>query len=163
MRSLRLLPALCCLTLSCQALAQQLERRDRLETPGLAYRSFAIEMPYDWRGGPQHALSAAVWYPAAKSATETQQWIGAPGKPLFSAGRAALDAALSDSAGRYPLILLSHGSGGAALQMAWLGTILATHGYIAAAVNHPGNNAVEGYTARGFSTWWERARPEHAR
>jgi len=42
--------------------------------------------------------------------------------------------------------------------MAWLGTVLAAHGYIAAAVNHPGNNSLEGYTARGFSTWWERAR-----
>jgi predicted dienelactone hydrolase len=42
--------------------------------------------------------------------------------------------------------------------MAWLGVVLAAHGYIAVAVNHPGNNAVDGYSARGFSTWWERAR-----
>jgi predicted dienelactone hydrolase len=42
--------------------------------------------------------------------------------------------------------------------MAWLGEALAAHGYIAAAVNHPGNNAAEPYTAQGFSIWWERAR-----
>jgi predicted dienelactone hydrolase len=35
----------------------------------------------------------------------------------------------------------------------WLG-----RGYIAAAVNHPGNNAMEGFTVAGFSLWWERAR-----
>jgi predicted dienelactone hydrolase len=42
--------------------------------------------------------------------------------------------------------------------MAWLGTALAANGYVAVAVNHPGNNGAEGYTVQGFSTWWERAR-----
>jgi len=44
------------------------------------------------------------------------------------------------------------------MSMAWLGIELARHGFVAAAVNHPGNNATEPYTAQGFSTWWERAR-----
>jgi predicted dienelactone hydrolase len=43
------------------------------------------------------------------------------------------------------------------MQMAWLGTALARAGFIAAAVNHPGNNALEPYTAEGFILWWERA------
>jgi predicted dienelactone hydrolase len=42
--------------------------------------------------------------------------------------------------------------------LAWLGTKLASHGYMAAAVNHPGNNALEPYTPSGFSLWWERAK-----
>ena len=42
--------------------------------------------------------------------------------------------------------------------MAWFGCTLAANGYIAVAVNHPGNNGAEGYTVLGFSTWWERAR-----
>ena len=42
--------------------------------------------------------------------------------------------------------------------LGWLGTALAAHGYIAAAVDHPGNNALEPYTPQGFSLWWERAR-----
>jgi predicted dienelactone hydrolase len=54
--------------------------------------------------------------------------------------------------------VISHGTGGSALSMAWLGETLAAHGYVAAAVNHPGNNATEPYTAKGFSIWWERAR-----
>jgi predicted dienelactone hydrolase len=125
---------------------------------GLAYRSFSVDKPYDWRGAKTHALSATVWYPSAASAIEKPQWIGPPDKPLFAAGRAAPNAALVSAPARFPLVVLSHGTGGAALQMAWLGTVLAAHGYIAVAVNHPGNNGYEGYTARGFSTWWERAR-----
>lgn len=42
--------------------------------------------------------------------------------------------------------------------MAWLGTSLASRGYIAAAVNHPGNNALEDYTIQGFSLWADRTR-----
>jgi len=55
-------------------------------------------------------------------------------------------------------VLLSHGTGASALMMAWLGADLAAHGYIAAAVNHPGNNGTEPYTPQGFILWWERAR-----
>jgi predicted dienelactone hydrolase len=60
--------------------------------------------------------------------------------------------------GRFPLILLSHGTGGSAQIMAWLARGLASAGFIVAAVNHPGNNALEPYTAEGFLVWWERAK-----
>ncbi len=53
--------------------------------------------------------------------------------------------------------MLSHGTGGSAMQLAWLGSVLARHGFIAVGVNHPGNNALEPYTAEGFVLWWERA------
>jgi predicted dienelactone hydrolase len=42
--------------------------------------------------------------------------------------------------------------------MGWLASGLASRGYVVAAVNHPGNNALEEYTAEGFLVWWERAR-----
>ncbi|HKM86881.1 MAG TPA: alpha/beta fold hydrolase [Terriglobales bacterium] len=58
----------------------------------------------------------------------------------------------------FPLIALSHGTGGSAMQTAWLGTYLAARGYIVVAVNHPGNNAVTGYTTQGFIEGWERAK-----
>jgi predicted dienelactone hydrolase len=54
--------------------------------------------------------------------------------------------------------VLSHGTGATAGNLAWLGEALAAHGYIAAAVNHPGNNAIDGYTVEGFTLWWLRAR-----
>ncbi len=98
-----------------------------------------------------------IWYPAEAAATEQPQWIGPPGSPLFSAGKSAAGATVAQTPAKFPLVVLSHGTGGSALMMGWLGTVLASHGYIAAAVNHPGNNALEPYTVEGFSLWWERA------
>jgi predicted dienelactone hydrolase len=98
-----------------------------------------------------------IWYPAASGAEEKPQLIGPPGRPLFDGGHVAPNAGLAPSADKFPLIVLSHGTGGIAGNLAWLGTALAAHGYIAAAVNHPGNNAIDGYTAAGFRLWWLRA------
>jgi predicted dienelactone hydrolase len=124
---------------------------------GTVNRSFTPKEPYNWRGAQTHALLTTVWYPAASSAVEKPVQI--PGmSQVFVTGSAAQDAGLAPSPTKFPLIVLSHGTGGSAMQVAWLGPELAAHGYIAAAVNHPGNNATEAYTALGFSTWWERAR-----
>ena len=41
--------------------------------------------------------------------------------------------------------------------MAWLGTALARAGYIAVAVDHPGNNSNSKATVEGLALWWERA------
>jgi predicted dienelactone hydrolase len=124
---------------------------------GISFRSFVPKEPYNWRGAKTHALLTTVWYPAASAAVEKPvQILGM--SQVFVTGSAAQDAGLAPSPAKFPLIVLSHGTGGSAMQMAWLGPELAAHGYIAAAVNHPGNNGTEAYTALGFSTWWERAR-----
>jgi predicted dienelactone hydrolase len=124
---------------------------------GVAARAIIPDAPYNWRGAQTHALLTTIWYPAAASSVEKPQTIGPPGSPLFLAGSAAPNAKLAASPARFPLILLSHGTGGGAMQLAWLGEYLAAHGYIAAAVNHPGNNALEPYTIQGFTLWWLRA------
>lgn len=123
---------------------------------GMTFRRFEPNGPYNWRGAKTHALLTTVWYPAVVSAAEHPTEI--PGLNIFVLGAAAQDADLASSPAKFPLIVISHGTGGSGPSMAWLGTELARHGYIAAAVNHPGNNAGEAYTAEGFSTWWERAR-----
>jgi len=125
---------------------------------GVEYRSLSVDKPYNWRDAKTHALLTAIWYPAAPESVEQPQLMGPADRQLFDLGQAAPKAALAWSPAKFPLIVLSHGTGGSALQMVWLGSVLAAHGYIAAAVNHPGNNAVEPYTAKGFSVWWERAR-----
>ena len=124
---------------------------------GVASRRFLPDKTYNWRHAATHELLTTVWYPGDAASVEQPQWIGPPASPLFSAGSAAPDAKLSSAPAKFPLVVLSHGTGGSALMMAWLGTVLASHGYIAAAVNHPGNNATEDYTAEGFTFWWERA------
>jgi predicted dienelactone hydrolase len=123
---------------------------------GMAFRSFAPQEPYDWRDARAHTLDVVVWYPAEDRAREKP--VVVRGLDIFELGRASPDAPLAAKAARFPLVVISHGTGGSALAMAWLGEALAAHGYVAAAVNHPGNNATEPYTAKGFSIWWERAR-----
>ncbi len=134
------------------------EEQPLLHSVGFSLRQFAVPEDYNWRGTDDHTLNGIIWYPAEDSAGEKEQYIGPPDAPLFYAGRAAKDATLAPSFGKFPLIALSHGTGGSALQMAWLGTNLAARGYIVVAVNHPGNNAVTGYTTQGFIEGWERAK-----
>jgi predicted dienelactone hydrolase len=123
---------------------------------GVGQRAFVPDKPYCWRGAKTHALLTTVWYPADSASIEQPTSIGPPDSPLFAVGSAAPGA--RPATGRFPLIVLSHGTGGSALMLGWLGAVLASHGYMAAAVNHPGNNALEPYTASGFSLWWERAK-----
>jgi predicted dienelactone hydrolase len=123
---------------------------------GATTRRVVPDGPYEWRGARTHALATTVWYPAAGGATMTDHPIGPPEAPLFVGGRWADGAPIA--AGRHPLVLLSHGTGGSAESLAWFGRALAARGYIVAGVNHPGNNALEPYTAEGFLIWWERAR-----
>jgi predicted dienelactone hydrolase len=123
---------------------------------GATTHRFVPQRSYNWRGAATHALITTVWYPAAPTTKSSPQAIGPPNTPLFTLGEWAPDAA--PASGRFPLIVMSHGTGGSAQIMGWLGSGLASHGYVVAAVNHPGNNALEEYTPEGFLVWWERAR-----
>jgi predicted dienelactone hydrolase len=124
---------------------------------GMVERVFHPKAVRNWRGAEKQELHVVVWYPAPVTAVETQQVIGPPEAPLFAAGMASPNAPMVPAMDPLPLIVLSHGTGGSAMQMAWLGTALARAGFIVAAVDHPGNNASEAYTAEGFALWWERA------
>jgi predicted dienelactone hydrolase len=124
---------------------------------GAMNRQFAPPEPYEWRGAKTRALITDIWYPAAPTSVEHMQWIGSPDNPFAKAGKAALNAPILPGSEKFPLILLSHGIGGSSAMMGWLGSALASHGYIAAAVNHPGNNALEDYTIPGAVFWAQRA------
>ena len=148
-----------CLTLSflLPSAAEARKEKFHFGKIGVMHRQFIPPEPYDWRAAQSHALVTDIWYPVDPTTVEKEQWVGPPSAPFAIAGKAAPDAPIIAAPQKLPLILLSHGTGGSALMMAWLGTALASHGYIAAAVNHPGNNALEPYTVQGFSLWWERA------
>ena len=122
---------------------------------GLRTIRYYDESRQSWNGNGPRPLLTDVWYPAVSESVETQTIIGTKEAPLFRVGRAARDAAAL--AGSFPLVLLSHGTGGSALQMGWLGSELARSGFIAAGLNHHGNNALEPFTPEGFLMWWERA------
>lgn len=124
---------------------------------GLSTRVFHPTATRNWRGSEHKELHCTLWYPAPVTTIETKQFIGSPESPLFEAGSAAPDADFAPSLAKLPMVVLSHGTGGSAAQLAWLGTALARAGFIAVAVDHPGNNSHEPYTPEGFALWWERA------
>jgi predicted dienelactone hydrolase len=84
-------------------------------------------------------LKVTVWYPAAVGGTPAL--VGED--RLFRGTAAALDAPVAP--GRFPLLLVSHGSGGNVEGISWLTTRLAAAGFIVAGPNHP-------QTTRGNST-----------
>lgn len=82
---------------------------------------------------PHHGrdMEIAVWYPALEGSAT------APfaGNPVFQPVAVAPDAEVV--AGRYPLVLLSHGLGGHYRSLGWLAVALAERGAVVVAVNHP--------------------------
>lgn len=112
-----------------------------------------------WDGTGNRPLETAIWYPAEASARQTTTHLGPPGVPFFQLGWVALDAALAPGEDRWPLVVLSHGTGGSLLGLSWLAEHLAARGHIVAAVTHHGNSiAANDVAAQGFFLWWERAR-----
>ena len=57
-----------------------------------------------------------------------------------------------------PLVLVSHGTGGSGGDMQWLVEPLVAAGFRVIAVDHHGNNYVDGYEPEGFLFVWERPR-----
>jgi predicted dienelactone hydrolase len=117
---------------------------------------FEISAATQSRGDASGAMNVTVWYPAPDGTAVTPFPIGPSDAPLFDGGSVAFGAPIA--AGAHPLIVLSHGTGGSAVTLSWLAEALASHGYIVAGPDHPGNNALHPYTAQGFSLAWLRAR-----
>ncbi|MGW2491958.1 alpha/beta hydrolase family protein [Streptomyces sp. NPDC001606] len=61
-------------------------------------------------------------------------------------------------AARAPLVVVSHGTGGSGSTMEWLVRPLHGAGFRVAALDHHGNNYVDGYEPEGFLHVWERPR-----
>ena len=101
-------------------------------------------------------LDARIWYPTRDFVEPRTIAQGDEGSEIFIFGQAVPGAHLSP--GAYPLIVLSHGNGGSAMQLMWLAQALAAEGYVVAALNHHGNTAVEpALLEQAFATPWERA------
>lgn len=58
---------------------------------------------------------------------------------------------------KFPVVLMSHGTGGSAEGTGWLARSLAQAGHIVIGAHHHGNTAREPYRPEGFLCWWERA------
>lgn len=82
---------------------------------------------------PQRDLKVRIFYPTTSNSEP--QLLG--GNRVFTGYKAIPDAPIAS--GRFPLVLLSHGSGGNNASLAWLATALAERGAIVVAASHPGS------------------------
>ena len=126
---------------------------------GSTSRAYLDHERMNWERSAKRPLNTTIWYPTEASA-DPRQARSQDANPLFvPLPPTAQGAPLSDLHRQYPLILISHGTGGSASGMFWLGHHLAARGYIVAAVNHHGNTGAEPkMDPRGFLLYWERAR-----
>jgi predicted dienelactone hydrolase len=92
-------------------------------------------------------LTTEVWYPTADVPKETKDF-----QP-FVRELTSRDASIANK--KYPLIMISHGTGGGRLTLEWLADELVRHGFIVAAVDHWGNT-FDNKIAIDFVTPWER-------
>lgn len=107
-----------------------------------------------WGSEEARPLRITLWYPAEAGARLQTM----PAGP-FATEPVAPGAAPAASPQRLPLLLLSHGTGGSAMAMSWLGQALAAGGHLVAAIDHHGNSAAEGpYRLEAFIAWWDRPR-----
>lgn len=98
------------------------------------------------RDGPVQTL---IWYPAETGGTDEAVGDNA----LFVGVHAWRDAPMAK--GQFPLVVLSHGSGGNAANLGWLASALAEEGFIVAAPNHPGTTSGDSTPAQTVK-FWER-------
>lgn len=110
------------------------------------YDKFTFEAPHR-----AEKIAASIWYPAGR---KTYQGLVGD-NAIFKGSRAYIGAAIAY--GNYPLLVLSHGSGGNMDTISWLSSGLAQEGMMILAVNHPGSTSGDSSPRRSIKVW-ERAR-----
>lgn len=111
---------------------------------------------FAWNVGYQelsHPASGMLWYPIAHTQSSGEH---IPDAPFLKALPGTKDAPIARQRTQHPLLLLSHGSGAVAKRLGWIAHAFAKHGWIVAAINHPGNTYGDN-SAYGLATVWRRA------
>lgn len=92
-------------------------------------------------------MQGFIWYPQGR-----KTYMNLIGDDLLFKGKPAfVGAAMAD--GTYPLVLISHGSGGNMDNMSWLASGISKHGAIVLGVNHPGSTSGDSSPRRSIHLW----------
>lgn len=108
----------------------------------VGFKSFNVE-----DASRKRSIETLVWYPAV-SGGET---INLGDNPLFKGVPVLRGAAIAE--GQFPLVVLSHGSGGNAANLGWLAKPLAEAGFMVVAPNHPGTTSGDSRPAETVKFW----------
>ena len=92
-------------------------------------------------------LTAHICYPAQQGGTKIRLGQNA----VFKGHEVHKDATPKD--GSFPLVVLSHGSGGNAPNLSWIASALADQGMIVIAANHPGTTSGDSTPEQTLLTW----------
>jgi predicted dienelactone hydrolase len=95
----------------------------------------------------RRVIESLVWYPAGAGGTDFK--VG--DNPLFQGVPVMKGAAVGT--GTYPVVVISHGSGGNAANLGWLAKKLAEEGFIVVAPNHPGTTSGDSRPAETALVW----------
>jgi len=93
------------------------------------------------------ALELHVWYP-----TEHKGEPSMLGKNAVFTGIEVHPDAMPTN-GEHPLVVLSHGSGGNAVNIGWIGAELADRGMVVVATNHPGTTSRDSFPRETIKVW----------
>lgn len=123
---------------------------------GITSVEFIDEQRTSWDGKSKRPILTHIFYPTTDTNVKPIL-LGEPNNALFNAGNAVMNGKVTNQNKR-PLIIMSHGTGGSALQMLWIAETLVKNGYLVIGVNHHGNTAAEEKKyAEGYKLWWERS------
>ena len=106
------------------------------------YDKFTIDAPHR-----AAKIAASIWYPVGR-----KTYAGLVGdNAVFKGSKAFIGASIAE--GNYPLLVLSHGSGGNMDTISWLSSGLAEKGMMILAVNHPGSTSGDSSPRRSIKVW----------
>lgn len=97
-------------------------------------------------------LLTEIWYPTLDSVIKKEPKESR--KTLFKTIETIPNATISDE--KFPLILVSHGTGGNRFSLTWFIERMVKEGYIVVSLDHYGNSTFN-KIPREFVKWWERA------
>ncbi len=97
-------------------------------------------------------LATEIWYPTLDNIISKKQK-GSPNE-LFKAIETIPNAAIANE--KFPLLIISHGTGGNRFSMTWFIEKMVMEGYIVVSLDHYGNSTFN-KIPREFVKWWERA------